>query len=110
MSKTIREADAALKIALTRRLAAGQEDILKTLMEMVDFVPDSGFPLDAKPLYGDPIDELDKVPFFTETYLYNLIGKEDARTVLAYLGEIARALGFEGLWEVERLADDSKDD
>ncbi len=33
-------------------------------------------------------------PFFTEAFLYNLLGKEDARTVLAAVREIQRALGL----------------
>ena len=41
----------------------------------------------------DPEDE--KAPFFTEAYLYNLLGKGDARTVLATVRQVGRALGME---------------
>jgi len=33
-------------------------------------------------------------PFFSEAYLYNLLGKHDARTVLAYLHAVERPLGY----------------
>lgn len=33
-------------------------------------------------------------PFFTEAYLYTLLGKEDARTVLAYVRGLGVALGY----------------
>lgn len=32
-------------------------------------------------------------PFFTETFLYLMIGKEDARTLLAYMRNVAEAVG-----------------
>ncbi len=34
-------------------------------------------------------------PLFSEAYLYPLLGKEDARTILAYLHAVQRALGGE---------------
>lgn len=104
MSEEIREADAALKAALIQRLAAGETDIHKTLVAMAKYVPEDGFPSDMTPIYGDEHDELDKAPFFSETYLYNLIGKEDARTVLAYISQIARGLGYDGWWEIQEKA------
>lgn len=38
----------------------------------------------------------DKAPFFSETYLYNLLGKGNARTVLHYLHEIEKPFGYYG--------------
>lgn len=32
-------------------------------------------------------------PFFTETFLYLMIGKEDARTLLAYMRDVAESVG-----------------
>lgn len=40
----------------------------------------------------EPGDE--EAPFFSEAYLYNLLGKEDARTVLAYLHRVEEWLGM----------------
>jgi len=37
----------------------------------------------------------EKAPFFSESFLYNLLGKEDARTVLACLGNFIRAMGVD---------------
>ncbi len=34
-------------------------------------------------------------PFFTETYLYTLMGKEDGRTVLALVHNLLKAAGFD---------------
>jgi len=47
-------------------------------------------------------------PFFSEAYLYNLLGKEDARTVLAIVNNLIRACGIEPAdilrWESDREA------
>ncbi len=37
----------------------------------------------------------DKQPFFSEAYLYNLLGKEDARTLLALMRQLCKALDVE---------------
>lgn len=45
-------------------------------------------------LESDYFEEGDEeAPFFTETYLYNLFGKEAARTILAAVRNLGRALG-----------------
>ncbi len=101
----IRDADAALQKAINERIAVGMADVFATLRSMTTFVPDIGFP--GKPLAGDTKEDLDDCPFFTEMYLYNLVGKEDARTILAHLGELARALGYDGLWQMQEQDDES---
>lgn len=40
--------------------------------------------------------------FISESYLYNLLGKEDARTLLARMHQLCIALGF----EMDKLYDD----
>ncbi len=35
-----------------------------------------------------------EAPFFSEAYLYNLVGKEDARTILGRLNRLGEALGM----------------
>ena len=37
----------------------------------------------------------EKAPFFSEAYLYNLMGKEDARTILALLRQFAESAGLD---------------
>ena len=37
----------------------------------------------------------ERAPCFSEAYLYNLLGKEDARTVLAHIGNLLRAAGLD---------------
>lgn len=37
--------------------------------------------------------DAEQAPFFSEAYLYNLVGKEDARTILALLDAVGRAIG-----------------
>lgn len=37
----------------------------------------------------------EKAPFFSEAFLYNLLGKEDARTVLAVLKNFVRSMGID---------------
>lgn len=47
-------------------------------------------------------------PFFSEAYLYNLVGKHDARTILAVVNDLIRACGIEPAdilrWESDREA------
>jgi hypothetical protein len=38
------------------------------------------------------LDHDQKAPFFSEAYLYNLLGKEDARTLLAFYRRVVEAL------------------
>lgn len=44
--------------------------------------------------------ELQDCPFFSERVLYTLLGKMDARTVLAYVNAVAKAAGLRS-WEIE---------
>jgi len=37
----------------------------------------------------------EKQPFFSEAYLYNLLGKEDARTLLALIQQLSKTFEFE---------------
>lgn len=37
----------------------------------------------------------EKAPFFSEAFLYNLVGKEDARTILGLIEHLARAAGVD---------------
>jgi len=54
--------------------------------------PEKHFP---KKIYGEICTDEDcKAPFFSEAYLYNLLGKEDARTLMALL---EKALGIKDL-------------
>ncbi len=39
----------------------------------------------------------ERAPFFSETYLYSLLGKEDARTLLALMRPVFRAAGWPSL-------------
>ena len=56
--------------------------------------PESAFP---RKEYGEICTDEDcKAPFFSEAYLYNLLGKEDARTLMALL---QKALGVRDLGE-----------
>jgi hypothetical protein len=40
-------------------------------------------------------DEDPKIPFLTESFLYNLLGKEDARTLLALLRQAFESVGID---------------
>ncbi len=55
--------------------------------------PPKHFP---KKEYGEICSEEDaECPFFSEAYLYNLLGKEDARTLLALMRNFIRSLGMD---------------
>ena len=90
---------------LLNSFEAGAKDNLKTIMEWtpehVDLkaiskvnYPQKYFP---KKEYGEICTDEDcKCPFFSESYLYNLLGKDDARTLLALIRKLRIILGEEG--------------
>jgi hypothetical protein len=64
----------------------------------IQFDPKSGCSVYGKTTRADVVKELEedaRAPFMTEAYLYNLLGKEDARTLLARFGVLCRVLGVE---------------
>lgn len=74
------------------------KELLKWNPEMVDLktiskihYPEKYFP---KKQFGDICTDEDvKAPFFSESYLYNLLGKEDARTLIALTRKAFLSLG-----------------
>lgn len=58
----------------------------------------------ARALYAVPSGKLIKgqsLPFFSETFLYSAIGKEDARSVLSQPHVLLRCAGIEDVWRLE---------
>lgn len=100
--KLTREADEAVAAAIAQRIQAAHVGVEEALKSLVNYEPEAKPLLSAKAIeyYGEPEEGC---PLFTESYLYPLLGKEDARTVLAMLGSVARAIGYEeGWWGVQR--------
>jgi hypothetical protein len=109
-----KEAQEELLAAVKKVVSAGNLEIKELLVHMMKWSPQCGFPKNVSPTYWDPEDDskekyrrtknLDNpdLPFFSETYLYELLGKDDARTVLGYIGSLARAIGYQGLWDLQR--------
>jgi hypothetical protein len=107
--KTTLKANEALAEAITKRVAAGNYQAALALKRLVNWKPECGFPENITPVYHQFEEKLTveeyreaqelngEIPFATEAYTYQLWGKEDARTYLALLGSLARALGFEEL-------------
>ncbi|MGH7166779.1 MAG: hypothetical protein ACREIS_14765 [Nitrospiraceae bacterium] len=116
----VKASQEALETAIRRRVAAGNAAVKAALVRALEYVPDVGFPHTVTPAYFDPrrgslADYIREnrlggreLPFFCEAYLYELVGKEDARTILALLSNIARAIGYQGLWELEKENRDRK--
>lgn len=81
-----------LGIVLERRAAVEQTQKavadLRNIKVGHEFV---GFPEATKDCADEPRDT--EAPFFTEAFLYRLLGKEAARTVLAYIHAVERATG-----------------
>ena len=84
-------AEKGIATAIDARVRAGNSYGVEALRELVTWVPEVGFPGNCTPVYDDPPDE--DCPFFTESFLYELLGKEDARTVLCLLEAVAHGLG-----------------
>jgi hypothetical protein len=63
---------------------------LKSLYDLkLDGPPPRGFKSSEYYSNGD-----EDTPFFSEPYLYSLLGKDQARTVLSYVRSVAKAVGF----------------
>lgn len=92
---------------LTHR--CGGPSLLDTIKRLYKFVPEGGTPraviAEGKKngMWDDEEDGEGPVPFFSETFLYALLGKEDARTVLGLLQRLIEAAGIEA-WKVEQQA------
>lgn len=80
--------------------------VLKALKDLVNYHPDvapiqfteAGNPYNESDDVRVPQSELDEdveAPFFSESYLYNLLGKEDARALLGRVKRLCTALGVE---------------
>lgn len=85
-------------------------DLRKELIHLFKFRPESGFPQRMKRnnYYLPDKESRDGVdsqytPFFSEAFLYPLLGKEDARTVLAILHTIIATSGIDP-YEIEGIA------
>lgn len=76
-----------------------KKDIKKALEKLVLFVPEA-WPLDSKQFrerekYMGKIEE--NVPFLSESALYTILWKEDARTLRALIRNVAEAAGLDRL-------------
>lgn len=67
---------------------SGKQAIREAFLDLLTFTP-------HYTPESEYYDVEDRVPFFTETYLYALVGKDDARTILAYLRSLMEACDFE---------------
>lgn len=110
---SLQDFEEVVKEVVKDRIAAGNEEAVVALRKLVNWRPECGFPENVEPTYwtreheegetleeesiGDYRDALSKCPFCCEAYTYEVWGKEDARSFLSYLAQIARALGLEGL-------------
>ncbi len=79
---------APLRVGDYKAMLTAAVDVLEKLKK---WAPESGPALLRKCEHFEEGDE--DAPFFTETFLYLMIGKEDARTLLAYMRDLAEAVG-----------------
>lgn len=93
-SKSRVEADRALADALVERIRVGNEAACENLRRLVRWQP-SVFPY----VLEDPGEPSASVPLLSEAMLYPLLGKQEARTFLGLLEDLALDLGFTGLWD-----------
>lgn len=75
-------------------------DFQQTLKDLLKWRPEIGFPkqpigtLDTLADGSLEVDQPD-MPFLTEAYLYPLLGKEDARTLLSLISTLAASQGID---------------
>ena len=72
------------------------ESLQEAAIDLFMWRPESGFPKGVRGSteYGAEKDNED-VPFLTESFLYPLLGKEDARTLMALVNNLFRSMGVE---------------
>jgi hypothetical protein len=70
------------------------ETLQEAALDLFMWRPESGFPKEMKK-HGDGAEQDKDVPFLTESFLYPLLGKEDARTLMALVNNVFRACGIE---------------
>lgn len=82
-----------------------KQEILDAVRKLADFklewvLDKKRFPEFFTPPGYEKGDEL--APFFSEACLYNLVGKEDARTILGLIRNVLRAVGLEDndFWDI----------
>lgn len=93
MNRATEEQVDALVGAIVQALTPSGAEVRAALEDLVNFKPvDEPRPL---PGYGITRKEMRAVPFFCETYLYGLLGKEDARSLLGRLRVLCDALGHD---------------
>ena len=78
----------------------------KAAVKLVSWVPEGTRPSDYAEWSGYAVEDAkqdDGAPFVSETFLYHLLGKMDARTFLALFRQLLEVMGI-SLREVERAA------
>lgn len=74
-----------------------QESLAEAVIQLFMWRPEGGFPAELKKgndHYSKEVNDKD-MPFMSETFLYALLGKEDARSLLAYVRNILYSMGIE---------------
>lgn len=77
-----------------------KNDLREAIKHFLRFVPEGVFPSDYQDITHMYEEGDNGAAFMSETFLYNAIGKEDARSVLARFDQICRTAGF-NLYELE---------
>lgn len=78
-----------------RQHGVSKDVMRQAVKQLVAFTP--GFFPRKRGEYNEKAEDLHKVPFFTEAYLYALMGKEEARTVLSLLRRLGETVGLADL-------------
>lgn len=71
------------------------ETLQEAAIDLFMWRPESGFPKKLKG-NGDGSEKDENVPFLTESFLYPLLGKEDARTLMALVRNLFYSMGIDG--------------
>lgn len=69
-------------------------EAIQMLMEMRDWKPESAPKQVLKAYQENGAKEGEIPPFFSETFLYEVLGREDARTLLSFFGRVLMAFGL----------------
>ncbi len=85
---------------------AHKEKIIKAAKELMDWCPED-FPCEAikeeNKTSGMYEEGDEKAPFFSEAYLYNLMGKDDARTILGLINNLLGTVGIDSYRDLRDL-------
>lgn len=72
------------------------DELREALISLIEWIPEFSEPTDFTEISGYPKEMIDRgeMPFLSESFLYIVLGKDDARSLLARVRRVIKAAGY----------------